>query len=104
MFGSLFRPRQGRKQTPMLTYTRSSMHTADQQAFTPMGKMHLCILQNYLEQRREKWKNDLLVGQCSAEMLLDVRLQHRVEVLEFPVSDQADDVDLADRGGYEASQ
>lgn len=46
---------------------------------------------------------NLLVGQCGAEMLLDVRLQHGVEVLEFPVCDQADDVDLADRGGYEAS-
>lgn len=49
-------------------------------------------------------REDVLVGQCSAEMLLDIRLQHRVEVLEFPVSDQADDVDLADRGGYEAAQ
>lgn len=35
-------------------------------------------------------------------MLLDVGLQHGVEVLEFPVGDQADDVDLADRSGYEA--
>jgi len=29
-------------------------------------------------------------------MLLDVGLQHRVEVLELPVGDQTDDVDLRD--------
>lgn len=40
--------------------------------------------------------SNLLVGQRSAEMLLDVGFQHRVEVLELSVSDQAYDVYLAD--------
>lgn len=42
--------------------------------------------------------SNLLVGQCSAEMLLDVGLQHCIEVLELSVSDQTDDVYLADDG------
>lgn len=41
--------------------------------------------------------SNLLVGQCSAEMLLDVGLQHCVEVLELSVSDQTYDVYLAER-------
>lgn len=41
--------------------------------------------------------SDLLVGQCSAEMLLDVRFQHCVEVLKLSVCDQTDDVYLEDR-------
>lgn len=40
---------------------------------------------------------NLLVGQSSTEMLLDVGLQHCVEVLELSVSNQANDVYLADR-------
>lgn len=43
--------------------------------------------------------SNLLVGQRSAEMLLDVGFQHRVEVLELSVSDQAYDVYLADSKG-----
>lgn len=39
---------------------------------------------------------NLLVGQCSTEMLLDVGLQHCVEVLELSVSDQTNDVYLED--------
>lgn len=39
---------------------------------------------------------NLLVGQCSTEMLLDVGLQHCVEVLELSVGDQANDVYLED--------
>lgn len=38
--------------------------------------------------------NHLLVSQRGAKMLLDVGLQHCVEVLELPVSDQTDDVNL----------
>lgn len=52
---------------------------------------------------RLRWKEvscdperNLLVGQCSAEMLLDVGLQHCVEVLKLSVSDQTYDVYLAD--------
>lgn len=42
-------------------------------------------------------ESNLLVGQCGAEMLLDVGLQHCVEVLELSVSNQTYDVNLADR-------
>lgn len=52
---------------------------------------------------RLRWKEvscdperNLLVGQCSTEMLLDVGLQHCVEVLKLSVSDQTYDVYLAD--------
>lgn len=39
---------------------------------------------------------NLLVGQRSTEMLLDVGFQHCVEVLELSVGDQANDVYLED--------
>lgn len=39
----------------------------------------------------------LLVCQSGAEMLLDVGLQHSVEMLEFSVSNQPDDIYLSDR-------
>lgn len=42
------------------------------------------------------WGN-LLVGQCSTEVLLDVGFQHRVKVLKLSVSNQTNDVYLADR-------
>ena len=52
---------------------------------------------------RMRWKevvcdpgSDLLVCECSAEMLLDVGLQHCVEMLEFSISNQSYDVYLAD--------
>lgn len=41
--------------------------------------------------------SNLLVGKCSTEMLLDVGLQHSVEVLEFSVSNQTNDVYLSDK-------
>lgn len=50
-------------------------------------------MQKRKERTAIKWWN-LLVGQCGTEMLLDVGLQHCVEVLKFPVGDQADDVNL----------
>lgn len=39
---------------------------------------------------------NLLVGQGSTEMLLDVGLQHCVKMLELSVSNQTNDVYLAD--------
>lgn len=41
--------------------------------------------------------NNLLVGECCTEMLLDVGLQHGVEVLELSVSNEAYDIYLTDR-------
>lgn len=46
--------------------------------------------------RAIKAGNNLLVGECCTEMLLDVGLQHCVEVLELSVSDEAYDVYLTD--------
>lgn len=62
------------------------------------------IQEAHTKRNRMTWKevgcdpgSNLLVGQCSAEMLLDVGLQHCVEVLKLSVSDQTYDVYLADR-------
>lgn len=41
--------------------------------------------------------NNLLVSQCSTEMLLDVGLEHCVEVLEFSVGDETNDVYLPEK-------
>lgn len=40
-------------------------------------------------------KNNLLVGQCCAEMLLYVGFQNGVKMLELSVSDQPNDMNLA---------
>lgn len=70
-----------------------------------MTALHSVNQETQLKSNRTRWHevccdsgSDLLVGQCGTEMLLDVGLQHCVEVLEFSVSNQTDDINLSEAG------